>query len=130
MDDARENFAAKEAAEVPAPYAAGTGSVPVGVDHVAFERMSYRERLAFKRGDPEGYRAAKAGLCCSFDFACAACGGRHHAAASLVFNSKRSYTLPFGTPKGSEKGPATFDSAGGPTKGLLAPWNPKAVVEK
>lgn len=62
MDDARKNFAAEEAAEVPAPYAAGTGSVPVGVGREAFERMSYRERLAFKRGDPEGYRAAKEGL--------------------------------------------------------------------
>lgn len=62
MNDAKENFAAQKAAEVPAPYAAGTGSVPVGVGREVFERMSYRERLAFKRGDPEGYRAAKEGL--------------------------------------------------------------------
>ncbi len=46
----------------PAPYAAGTGTVPVGPDRAAFERMSYRERLAFKREDPEGYQAMKAAL--------------------------------------------------------------------
>ena len=39
----------------PAPYAAGTGSVPVGPDRAAFERMSYRE-------DPEGYALMKAAL--------------------------------------------------------------------
>ena len=44
----------------PAPYAAGTGSVPVGPDRAAFERMSYRERVAFKREDPEGYALMKA----------------------------------------------------------------------
>lgn len=42
-----------------APYAAGTGAVPVGMDRASFERMSYRERVAFKREDPEGYRAMK-----------------------------------------------------------------------
>ena len=30
----------------PAPYAAGTGSVPVTPDRAAFDRMGYRERLA------------------------------------------------------------------------------------
>lgn len=48
--------------KAPAPYAAGTGSVPVGPDRAAFERMSYRERVAFKREDPEGYKAMKAAL--------------------------------------------------------------------
>lgn len=47
--------AAGERAEASTPYAAGTGSVPVGPDRAAFERMSYRERLAFKREDPQGY---------------------------------------------------------------------------
>ena len=46
----------------PAPYAAGTGSVPVTPDRAAFERMSYRERVAFKREDPEGYALMKAAL--------------------------------------------------------------------
>ena len=46
----------------PAPYAAGTGSVPVGPDRAAFEWMSYRERVAFKREDPEGYALMKAAL--------------------------------------------------------------------
>ena len=46
----------------PAPYAAGTGSVPVGPDRAAFERMSYREMVAFKREDPEGYALMKAAL--------------------------------------------------------------------
>ena len=46
----------------PAPYAAGTGSVPVGPDRAAFGRMSYRERVAFKREDPEGYALMKAAL--------------------------------------------------------------------
>ena len=44
------------------PYEAGTGSVPVGTDRAAFERMSYRERVAFKREDPEGYALMKAAL--------------------------------------------------------------------
>lgn len=43
----------------PAPYAPGTGSAPLGVDRAAFDRMSYRERLALKRDDPETYRSLK-----------------------------------------------------------------------
>lgn len=43
----------------PAPYAAGTGSSPVTPDRAAFDRMSYRERLALKRDDPETYRAMR-----------------------------------------------------------------------
>lgn len=43
----------------PAPYAAGTGTTPVGPDRAAFDRMSYRERLALKREDPETYRALR-----------------------------------------------------------------------
>ena len=42
--------------QTPAPYAAGTGSVPVTPDRQAFERMGYRERLALKRENPEVYR--------------------------------------------------------------------------
>lgn len=34
--------------QTPAPYAAGTGSVPVALDRDAFARMGYRERLALK----------------------------------------------------------------------------------
>lgn len=45
----------------PAPYAAGTGSAPVAADRTAFDRMGYRERLALKREDPEGYAALRAG---------------------------------------------------------------------
>lgn len=41
----------------PAPYAAGTGSVPVTPDRAAFDRMGYRERLALKRENPEVYRS-------------------------------------------------------------------------
>ena len=41
--------------QTPAPYAAGTGSVPVAPDREAFARMSYRERLALKRENPELY---------------------------------------------------------------------------
>ena len=52
----------RKPALAPAPYAAGTGSVPVGPDRAAFERMSYRERVAFKREDPEGYALMKAAL--------------------------------------------------------------------
>ena len=44
----------------PAPYAAGTGSVPVTPDRAAFDRMGYRERLALKREDPAGYAALRA----------------------------------------------------------------------
>ena len=40
----------------PAPYAAGTGSVPTAPDRAAFDRMGYRERLALKRENPEVYR--------------------------------------------------------------------------
>ena len=40
----------------PAPYAAGTGSVPVTPDRAAFDRMGYRERLALKRENPEVYQ--------------------------------------------------------------------------
>ena len=36
----------------PAPYAAGTGSVPVTPDRAAFDRMGYRERLA---ANPNAY---------------------------------------------------------------------------
>ena len=43
----------------PAPYAAGTGSVPVTPDRAAFDRMGYRERLALKREDPGGYAALR-----------------------------------------------------------------------
>ena len=46
-------------AGLPAPYAAGTGTVPVGTDRAAFDRMGYRERLALKREDPEAYRALR-----------------------------------------------------------------------
>ena len=46
-------------AGLPAPYAAGTGTVPVGTDREAFDRMGYRERLALKRDDPETYRALR-----------------------------------------------------------------------
>mgnify|MGYP003358324616 CR=1 FL=1 len=34
--------------QTPAPYAAGTGSVPVALDRDAFARMGYRERLALR----------------------------------------------------------------------------------
>ena len=43
----------------PAPYAAGTGSVPVTPDRAAFDRMGCRERLALKREDPAGYAALR-----------------------------------------------------------------------
>ena len=42
--------------QTPAPYAAGTGSVPTAPDRAAFDRMGYRERLALKRENPEVYR--------------------------------------------------------------------------
>ena len=42
-----------------APYAAGTGSVPVDPDRAAFDRMGYRERLALKRENPEVYQELK-----------------------------------------------------------------------
>ena len=43
----------------PAPYAAGTGSVPVTPDRAAVDRMGYRERLALKREDPAAYAALR-----------------------------------------------------------------------
>lgn len=43
----------------PAPYAEGTGQTPIPPDRDAFARMSYRERLALKRQDPEGYAALR-----------------------------------------------------------------------
>jgi len=48
-----------ETKTTPAPYAAGTGSVPVTPDRDAFDRMGYRERLALKREDPAGYAALR-----------------------------------------------------------------------
>ena len=45
--------------QTPAPYAAGTGSVPTAPDRAAFDRMGYRERLALKRENPEVYREFK-----------------------------------------------------------------------
>ena len=42
--------------QTPAPYAAGTGSVPVALDRDAFARMGYRERLALKKENPEVYK--------------------------------------------------------------------------
>ena len=50
------NAAAKTAMQTPAPYAAGTGSVPVALDRDAFARMGYRERLALKKENPEVYK--------------------------------------------------------------------------
>lgn len=47
--------------QTPAPYAAGTGSVPVAPDRAAFERMGYRERLALKRENPEVYKELREG---------------------------------------------------------------------
>ena len=45
----------------PVPYAAGTGSAAVLPDAEALARMSYRERLAFKRDDPEAYARLRRG---------------------------------------------------------------------
>ena len=45
-----------------APYAAGTGSGPGAPARAAVERMSYRERVAFKREDPQGYALLRAAL--------------------------------------------------------------------
>ena len=39
--------------QTPAPYAAGTGSVPVALDRDAFARMGYRETGA-EEGEPGG----------------------------------------------------------------------------
>lgn len=46
----------EQSRQTPAPYAAGTGSVPVVPDRAAFDRMGYRERLALKRENPEVYQ--------------------------------------------------------------------------
>ena len=46
----------EQSRQTPAPYAAGTGSVPVALDRAAFDRMGYRERLALKRENPEVYQ--------------------------------------------------------------------------
>ena len=46
--------------QTPAPYAAGTGSVPVALDRDAFARMGYRERLALKKENPEVYKELRA----------------------------------------------------------------------
>ena len=45
--------------QTPAPYAAGTGSVPVALDRDAFARMGYRERLALKKENPEIYKVLR-----------------------------------------------------------------------
>ena len=47
--------------QTPAPYAAGTGSVPVALDRDAFARMGYRERLALKKENPEVYKELRKG---------------------------------------------------------------------
>ncbi|WP_417065882.1 hypothetical protein, partial [Gemmiger sp.] len=49
----------EQSRQTPAPYAAGTGSVPVAPDRAAFDRMGYRERLALKRENPEVYQELK-----------------------------------------------------------------------
>ena len=46
----------EQSRQTPAPYAAGTGSVPVAPDRAAFDRTGYRERLALKRENPEVYQ--------------------------------------------------------------------------
>ncbi len=51
--------AAEAPAAAPAPYAAGTGSTPLAQDAAAFAQLSYRERLALKRQDPEAYAALR-----------------------------------------------------------------------
>ena len=43
----------------PAPYAAGTGSVPVTPDRAALDRKAIPERLALKRENPEVYQEMK-----------------------------------------------------------------------
>ena len=40
----------------PAPYAAGTGTSPVLPGRETLDKMTYRERLAHKHSDPEGYK--------------------------------------------------------------------------
>ena len=49
----------EQSRQTPAPYAAGTGSVPVAPDRAVFDRMGYRERLALKRENPEVYQEMK-----------------------------------------------------------------------
>ena len=49
----------EQSRQTPAPYAAGTGRVPVAPDRAAFDRMGYRERLALKRENPEVYQELK-----------------------------------------------------------------------
>ena len=49
----------EQSRQTPAPYAAGTGSVPVAPDRAAFDRMGDRERLALKRENPEVYQELK-----------------------------------------------------------------------
>ena len=49
----------EQSRQTPAPYAAGTGSVPVAPDRAACDRMGYRERLALKRENPEVYQELK-----------------------------------------------------------------------
>lgn len=49
----------EQSRQTPAPYAAGTGSVPVAPDRAALDRMGYRERLALKRENPEVYQELK-----------------------------------------------------------------------
>ena len=49
----------EQSRQTPAPYAAGTGSVPVAPDRATFDRMGYRERLALKRENPEVYQELK-----------------------------------------------------------------------
>ncbi len=45
----------------PAPYAEGTGSAQMLPEPEALGRMSYRERLALKRRDPEAYERLRRG---------------------------------------------------------------------
>ena len=52
------------------------------------------------------------------------CGGHHHAVSSF-FNSILPLCVPFGHPKGTEKVPATCDSAGGPLRGCSPLRTPK-----
>ena len=49
----------EQSRQTPAPYAAGTGSVPVVPDRAAFDRLGYRERLAPERENPEMHREGR-----------------------------------------------------------------------
>ena len=42
--------------QTPAPYAAGTGSVPLPRERDACAGVGYRERLALKKENPEVYK--------------------------------------------------------------------------